>query len=852
MSEWPPESGPDGRPRDWLDLGGPARPAAETGASQAQAASAHVAPAHAGQGHAPQTAAAAPEARFAGFGRTAAGFGARLGPALRGGVLRARATAGRLAGHPATRRAAAATAAAWRTAWRPAAALARRVPWLRVTAAAAALVVGLLLTYTIYALATLPVNGGLTVEPTASALVVRAADGQAFATRGVIKGAKLAPKEVPPVLAKAIVAIEDRRFYDHSGIDLRGLFRAALRNAAAGGTREGGSTLTQQLVRMSYLSQDRTLKRKVQEAVLALWLESQLPKDEILTRYLNAAYFGAGVYGADAATQRYFGKPAKDLTLSEAAMLAGLVRAPSQLAPHRNLDGARGRAAQVLDAMVETGAVTKAEADAAKRAPATVRVPTETPVGTNYFVDNVADSVRTLIGAGPADATVRTTLDLTLQNIAESVIARRLDQDGERRKVSQGALVAMATDGAILAMVGGRDYADSQFNRVTQAKRQPGSLFKLFVYLTALREGYRPDSTLVDRPTQVGEWEPENYGGRYRGAVTLRSAFAHSINTVAVQLAEAVGMPAVIETARGLGITSDLPNLPSLALGSAETTLLELTRAYAAVAAGAETVEPYGVRQILAREQPLYTRPQTAPTPARDQAARTGMLDLLSAVVREGTGKNARVSVPAGGKTGTTQDSRDAWFIGFAGDLVVGVWLGNDDNSPMAGVTGGDLPALIWHDFVTQALAARAKAGRPETARPAPAPPAPRPEAASIAEPEADPRANRDQAARAVLRGTPGVIDTGTLDFDGRTVRLIGVDGLSGRNARELGRYLRRRDVACAPAGEGGAYRCSLDGQDLSELILFNGGGRASADATPDLLAAEEQARSNRIGIWRR
>ncbi|WP_245447385.1 PBP1A family penicillin-binding protein [Methylobacterium sp. 17Sr1-1] len=845
MSERPTEPKPDGRPRDWLDLGGAGRPAGPAEPRSVE----------------PPPKGAPPEGRFAGFSRAAAGFGARLGPAARSGVSRVRAGAARLADHPATRRAATATAAAWR----PVAARARRVPWLRVTGATAALAAGLVLAYTVYALATLPVNGGLTVEPTASALVVRAADGQAFATRGVIKGAKLAPKEVPPVLAKAIVAIEDRRFYEHHGVDLRGLLRAAFRNAAAGGTREGGSTLTQQLVRMSYLSQDRTLKRKVQEAVLSLWLEAQLPKDEILTRYLNAAYFGAGVYGADAAAQRYFGKPAKDLSLSEAAMLAGLVRAPSQLAPHRNLDGARGRAAQVLDAMVETGAVTKAEADAAKRAPATVRVPTETPVGTNYFVDNVADSVRTLIGAGPADATVRTTLDLTLQNIAESVLARRLDQDGERRKVSQGALVAMAPDGAILAMVGGRDYADSQFNRVTQAKRQPGSLFKLFVYLTALRQGYRPDSPMMDRPTQVGEWEPENYGGRYRGAVTLRTAFAHSINTVAVQLAENMGMPAVIETARGLGVTSDLPNLPSLALGSAETTLLEMTRAYAAVAAGAETIEPYSVRQILAREQALYTRPQTAPAPARDQQARTAMLDLLGAVVREGTGKNARVSVPAGGKTGTTQDSRDAWFIGFAGDLVVGVWLGNDDNTPMAGVTGGDMPAQIWHDFVAQALAARAKAAkseagkgdpgkgeaaRPEAARQAPGS-SPLPQTASIAEPEADPR-TRDLTGRTVLRGSPAVVDTGTLDFDGRTVRLAGVDGLSGRNARELGRYLRRRDVACAPAGEGGVYRCSLDGQDLSELILFNGGGRASADATPDLLAAEEQARSNRIGIWRR
>ncbi|ACL55547.1 PBP1A family penicillin-binding protein [Methylobacterium nodulans] len=758
---------------------------------------------------------------------------------VRTGLGAVRAAAARAAAHPAARRAAAGAAAAWRPVRRGAA----RIPWGRTIAGTLALAALLIAGLVVYALATLPVNGGLAIEPTASALVVRAEGGQAFATRGVIKGAKLNPREVPKVLAEAIVAIEDRRFYAHHGIDLRGLARAAFRNLAAGGTREGGSTLTQQLVRMSYLSQDRTLKRKVQEAILALWLESQLPKEEILTRYLNAAYFGAGVYGADAAAQRYFGKPARDLSLSEAAMLAGLVRAPSQLAPHRNLDGARGRAAQVLEAMVETGAITPAEAEAARRNPAAVQVPTDTPVGTNYFVDMVADQAKALIGAGPADASLRTTLDLTLQNIAESVLARRLDQDGERRKVSQGALVAMATDGAILAMVGGRDYAESQFNRVTQARRQPGSIFKLFVYLTALRNGYRPDSVMMDRPTQVGEWEPENYGGRYRGAVTLRSAFAQSINTVAVQLAEAVGIPAVIETAKALGVQSDLPNLPSLALGSAETTLLELTRAYAAVAAGAESVEPYAIRQIASRDQILYTRPATALPPARDTAARAGMLDLLAAVMREGTGKGARVAVPAGGKTGTTQDNRDAWFIGFAGDLVVGVWLGNDDNAPMQGVTGGDLPAAIWRDFVTQALAVRGRAAKAQAARPERPPP--RSEMAA-ADPDADQRPGRGS-----LRGTPSVIDTGTLNLDGQTVRLLGVEGLAGRNARELGRYLRRRDVACLPA-EGGAYRCSLDGQDLSELILFNGGGRAGADATPDLLAAEEQARSNRIGIWRR
>ncbi|MFE1600508.1 PBP1A family penicillin-binding protein [Methylobacterium sp. ID0610] len=763
----------------------------------------------------------------------------RAGAGLAAAQAAAHAAAARATAHPAARRIVAGCAKAWRPLRRAAA----RVPWIRMAAATLAAGVLLALGTVIHALATLPVNGGLVIEPTASALVVRAEGGEAFATRGVIKGAKLSPREVPKVLAQAIVAIEDRRFSEHHGIDLRGLLRAAIRNLAAGGTREGGSTLTQQLVRMSYLSQDRTLKRKVQEAILALWLESQLSKEEILTRYLNTAYFGAGVYGADAAAQRYFGKPARDLSLSEAAMLAGLVRAPSQLAPHRNLDGARGRAAQVLQAMVETGAITPAEAEAARRSPAAVQVPTDTPVGTNYFVDMVADQAKALIGAGPADAALRTTLDLTLQNIAESVLARRLDQDGERRKVSQGALVAMAPDGAILAMVGGRDYAESQFNRATQARRQPGSLFKLFVYLTALKNGYRPDSVMVDRPTQIGEWEPENYGGRYRGAITLRTAFAHSVNTVAVQLAEAVGIPAVIETAKGLGIQSEMPNLPSLALGSAETTLLELTRAYAAMAAGAESVEPYAIRQIASRDQILYTRPNTALPPARDPAARAGMVDLLTAVVREGTGKGARVAVPSGGKTGTTQDNRDAWFIGFTGDLVVGVWLGNDDNTPMEGVTGGDLPAAIWRDFVTQAMAARKRNAKPQA--PKPERPQPRPEMAAV-EPDADPR-----PGRGALRGIPSVIDTGTLDVDGQTVRLAGVEGLSGRNARELGRYLRRRDVACQPA-EGGAYRCSLDGQDLSELILFNGGGRASADATPDLLAAEEQARSNRIGIWRR
>ena len=376
--------------------------------------------------------------------------------------------------------------------WRRARARARSVRLAHPVAAMVASVFLLPLGYLAYCLATLPLDGGLVIEPTPSALVVEADGGQVFATRGVFKGDKLSPQDVPLNLSRAIIAIEDRHFYQHGGFYLPSMMRAAFRNFLAGSAREGGSTITQQLARMTYLSPERTIKRKVQEAILTLWLEHRLSKDEILTRYLNTAYFGAGVYGADAAAKRYFGKTAKELSLSESAMLAGLVRAPSTLAPHRNLDGARQRAALVLDAMVETGAISREQADAARQQPATLRVPPDNPPGTNYFVDLLGADVKRLVGSVSADLTLRTTLDLNLQSIAESVIARRLKAEGRAKKVGQAALVAMAPDGAILAMVGGRDYNESQFNRATQAKRQPGSLFKVFVYLAALPERAQP------------------------------------------------------------------------------------------------------------------------------------------------------------------------------------------------------------------------------------------------------------------------------------------------------------------------------------------------------------------------
>jgi penicillin-binding protein 1A len=385
--------------------------------------------------------------------------------------------------------------------------------------------------------------------------------------------------------------------------------------------------------------------------------------------------------------------------------------------------------------------------------------------------------------------------------------------------------------------VGGRDYNESQFNRVTQAKRQPGSLFKLFVYLAAFQKGLTPQMTMVDRPVQIGNWEPENYGGGFRGQVTLRTAFAHSINSVAVQLADAVGIQSVIDTARKLGVQSELPVVPSLALGSGEVTLLEMTRAFAAIAANAESIEPYAVRAIRKGDQALFTRPKSELQPANNQGARAAIRDLLASVVREGTGRAAKINGPAAGKTGTSQSYRDAWFIGFTSGLVVGVWVGNDDNSPTRSVTGGDMPARIWNEFVTQSAAARAKVARVQ------------PQMVSLAASAGTD--GKPESGTSVVRGVPLVQNTGTLELQGRVIRLFGVEGARGRAARDFRRYLGRREVECEPAGSGNEYRCRVDDQDLSRVVLFNGGGRASANATPELRALDQQARSTRVGIWR-
>jgi penicillin-binding protein 1A len=531
-----------------------------------------------------------------------------------------------------------------------------------------------------------------------------AADGSQIAAVGDVRGKTVSLDEVPLALQQALIAVEDRRFYDHLGVDPRGLARAMLANLRAGRIVQGGSTLTQQLAKNLFLNPDRTIRRKVQELLLALWLERKFTKDQILTLYLNRVYFGAGNFGVDAAARRYFGKPVHELTLYESALLAGLLKAPSRYNPARNSGGADERTQLVLNAMVEVGYISAAEAEAELEKKSLSRV---LAIGqARYFTDWVLNQVSDYVGQTARDLVIVTTLDPRLQQIAEKELVGLLDGPGRELGASQAAFVALTPGGAVRAMVGGRDYGESQFNRAVQALRQPGSAFKAFTYLAGLEQGLEPDDRFDDSPVEVDGWSPRNYKDRYFGRVTLREAFARSLNSVAVRVSQEVGPEKVAATARRLGITSDLEATPSIALGTSEVTLLELTAAYAVFANRGRGVWPYAIQEIReASGRVLYRRSGDGPGQIVAPEAVNQMADLMAATVESGSGRAARQKRPAAGKTGTSQEFRDAWFVGYTADLVAGVWFGNDDETPMADVTGGSLPARLWGRVMARGLA---------------------------------------------------------------------------------------------------------------------------------------------------
>ena len=541
------------------------------------------------------------------------------------------------------------------------------------------------------------------------AITLVADDGTIFKRYGDLYGKRVALRDVPETLVKAILAIEDRRFYSHFGIDMWGLARASYQNARAKRLVQGGSTITQQLAKNLFLTPQRTAKRKVQEMLLALWLERTYSKDQILTAYLNRVYLGAGAYGVDAAASVYFDKPVRDLTLLESAMLAGLLRAPSRYAPTNDPAATMRRAETVLTAMVDADYIALTDK---QRALASVAVPPRKPGAGGdgqYFADWIADQVIAILEKEPQDIVVYTTIDLDLEREAE----RRLDAvlaspEAVAQNVSEAALVSMSYDGAVRAMVGGRDYAESQFNRATQAMRQPGSSFKPIVYLAALEAGLSPDDMIEDAPLKIGKWMPRNYDERYRGMITARQALIESVNTAAVRVMQKAGMENTISTARALGITSPLEHNLSLALGTNTVTPLEMTGVYAALAAGGRAVMPYGIKEIRSRKGKLLYRREamTMPQTVNTQAVAT-LVDMMQDVVRYGTGRRAGLDRPVAGKTGTSSDYRDGWFLGFTGSTITGIWMGNDDNKPMKKVTGGGLPAQLWHDFMIYAEAGK-------------------------------------------------------------------------------------------------------------------------------------------------
>lgn len=547
---------------------------------------------------------------------------------------------------------------------------------------------------------------------------ILARDGAVLAERGTAHDympLDLLPRHVQA----AVVATEDRRFYDHHGIDPVGMIRAFFANLRAGRFAQGGSTLTQQLAKNLFLTHDRTLGRKIEEFALALWLELRLSKDEILELYLNRVYFGSGAYGIEAASQRYFDKSAREMSLAEAAIIAGLLKAPSRYSPSTNPQAALARAKVVLDKMIEVGFISPADRN---KAVAEKVVFYEPKSGGDtddygYAVDFVLDRLPPLLGDGHAEIVVETTLDAELQKNASRVVETSLAKKGPTLGASQGAMVVLDNDGGILALVGGRSYTASQFNRAVKARRQPGSVFKPFVYLAAMESGLTPDSPAFDLPLTIGGWSPKNDSGTYQGEVTLRRALAQSINTVAVRLNQDLGPKRTADVARRLGVKSELRDDASLALGTSEVSLIEMVGAFAVFGNGGMAVEPHAIRRVrMSSGRVLYAREAPRTEQIVDIRSVGAMNDMLNAALVSGTGRRAAIARhPAAGKTGTTQDFRDAWFVGYTSHMTAGVWIGNDDGKPMNRSVGGGLPAEIWHQVMEAAHLHKAPLALPGT-----------------------------------------------------------------------------------------------------------------------------------------
>ncbi len=543
----------------------------------------------------------------------------------------------------------------------------------------------------------LPAIQSLEIPKRPPSIHIVGVNGRVLTTRGEGGGAALTLRELPPYLPKAFIAIEDRRFYSHGGVDPLGIGRALVANVLHRGVSQGGSTITQQLAKNLFLTQERTVTRKIQELVLAFWLERKFSKTEILELYVNRVYFGAGAYGVEAAAQRYFNKSARQVTLAEAAMLAGLIKSPSRLAPNRNLEAAERRAQTVLLAMADTQLITDNMAKVAMAHPA--RVVQQAAAGSvNYVADWIMDVLDDLIGRVEQDIVIETSIDPVLQAAAEKALVDELAQKGGKFGVTQGAVVAMMPDGTVRALVGGKDYAESQFNRAVAAKRQPGSAFKPFVYLTAIERGLLPDTMREDRPLAVKGWKPENYNREYFGPVTLAQALAMSLNTVSVRLTLEFGPTAVTKTAHRLGIASKLEPNASIALGTSEVSVIELVSAYAAFANGGLAVTPHVVERVRTTDgTTLYTRMPESLGRIIEGRYVAMMNEMMRETLLTGTARKADLpGWPAAGKTGTSQDFRDAWFVGYTAQLVTGVWLGNDDGSPTHKTTGSGLPVEIW------------------------------------------------------------------------------------------------------------------------------------------------------------